>query len=273
MKKIIFCNHCGTANKKENEICSSCHQKIKMKNVLLIDYLLDQTKDDIKDNIKGSIFDKIKYLLKKYLYSTILTVTIVGSITTNIIVRNKEKIVTEKPDTSILIAQTYNNVETLFYDFEKSLQNADMTSLSNMLYETHYEKDAKRLGINIKKSDLWIAASLEVFKNGYNEMNKMILKDVVEITNRYCEPSHEKCIDISNETNKVYNYNFLTGFYKDIDGEKKWIGKYDIDIYFIEVEGKFYLLDFITQHADPVITKVHGDLSKIDYDEQIKNYI
>lgn len=272
MKKIIFCNHCGTANKSESEVCSSCHQKLKMKNILLIDYLLDQTKDDIKDNIKGNILDKIKYLLKKYLYSAILTVTIVGSVTANIIIRNKDVIVTEKPDTSSLIAKTYDNIESLFIDFEKALKEADMTALNNMLYETHYESDAKRLNIEIKKSDLWTIASYGVFKNGYNEMNDIILDHVVEITDRYCEPSHEKCIDISNETNKFYNYYFLTAFYKDIDGEKKWIGQYDIDIYFVKVNNKYYLLDFITQNADTAITKAHGDLSKVDYDSQIKHY-
>lgn len=286
MKKYCYCNHCGAKNKIDAKKCTQCHQKIKINNYPLTDYLLDQTKDDIQSTVLDSVFDKIKYFIKKYLYGIVMTITIVGGVTANVIIRAKEEVVTEKPKITFNYKE-YKDVPSVYNDIVKYLKNADEAGLKSLLFETHYPEEASSLGINASDNILFTLTRDGVFSKGYSDINEIIVDDITQMlehNRKYCEPSGERCVDMSNNNYNVYNYYLLAGFYADIglsddetfadnvDG-KTFFGKYDFDLFFVEVDGNYYLLDITINHYDEAIAKAKGDLSLVDYKTQVCHYV
>jgi len=283
VKKYYYCNHCGTKNKIGTKKCVKCERKVKMKNRPLTDYLLDQTKDDIQSNLMDSLFDKIKYFIKKYLYGIIMTVTIVGGVASNIIVRTEGEIVTEKPNITFSYRE-YSDVVSIYDDMVKYLKNADEAGLKSLLFETYYPEEAASLGIHASDHIIVSLTRDGVFKNGYNEINKIIPDDVFQLPKKHCLSYSDKCFDLSNTEYNLYDYYLLSVFYVDdaasneqtwveeIKG-KKFIGKNEFELFFIEAHGKYYLLDLFTYHYDQAIAEAKGNLSLLDYDKQMCYYV
>lgn len=284
MKKYCYCNHCGTKNKINVKKCSKCNQKLKIKNHPLTDYLLDQTKDDVKSTILDTVFDKVKYLIRKYLYGIVMTITIIGGVAANVVVRTKEEVVTEKPNITFSYKE-YKDVPSVYNDIVKYLKTADEAGLKSLLFETHYREEAASLGINASSNIIFTLTRNGVFKSDYSEINEIDADDVFLMQKRkYCEPSGERCIDMSSTDYDIYNYYLLVGFYADIglsddktfadniDG-KTFFGKDDFNLFFIEVDGNYYLLDITVNHYDEAIAEAKGDLSLVDYDKQVCHYV
>lgn len=286
MKKYCYCNHCGTKNKIDVKKCVKCNQKLKIKNHPLTDYLLDQTKDDVKSSILDTVFDKIKYLIRKYLYGIVMTITIIGGVFANVIVRADVQVVTEKPNITFKYKE-YKDVPSIYNDMVKYLKNADEAGLKSLLFETHYREEASSLGINVSDNIIFTLTRDGVFKNNYSEMNEMIVDDITQLSEnnrKYCEPSGKRCVDMSNNDYNVYNYYLLVSFYANIglsddetfadnvDG-KTFFGKDDFDLFFVEVDGNYYLLDITVNHYDEEIAKAKGDLSLVDYKKQVCHYV
>lgn len=80
MKNKIYCIYCGKKNNMNDKKCKYCGKLLNEKEHEFIDFILEEA----GDKVKGSLFDKIilimKNLVTKYLYGTILTVSIVGAV-------------------------------------------------------------------------------------------------------------------------------------------------------------------------------------------------
>lgn len=282
-KKYYYCNHCGAQNKIDAKKCIKCKKKLKMNNHPLTDYLLDQTKEDVQSNVLDTIFDKIKYLIKKYLYGIIMTVTIVGGVTANVLVRTEDAVVTEKPNITFHYKE-YSNVESLYNDMIGYMKNADEVGLKSLLFETHYKEEAESLEIHASDHIIFTLTRDGVFKNGYNEMNEIVSDDVLLLPKKYCFSYSNKCYDFSNTEYNLYDYYLLSVFYVDDDtySEPTWVeeiegktffGKNEFELFFLEKNGKYYLLDLFTYHYDKDIAEVKGNLSLLDYNKQVCHYV
>lgn len=139
-----YCIHCGCENDIHNKRCSKCRKKINESDRVLIDYLFGEAKGEIKDNI----FSSIKNFLKKNLYGVLLSITVVGSITANVIVRSNDNTVNIKPEYIGIESPKYESTNELMKSFQEYYLNKDFSGLSTLLLETNYPEEAKKLNSN-----------------------------------------------------------------------------------------------------------------------------
>lgn len=273
MKKC-YCNNCGKEQEKKRGKCSYCKENKKTKNLLFIDYLLDQTGDDIKDKVKSTIVDKIKYLIKKYLYAIILSVTVLGSVVINIVVQDELEIVHEKPIFESVVNE-YNDIDSLINDIEKYMRVSDDNSIKKLLYQNNFPDEAKKLGIDVSDNVLFRHTKIGAYQKSNIQIDASEGPENNLIT-RYCRKYQDDCVEnLDLSGNEFYSVSFYVGFYASINDsdEMVWVGKDDFEFIVVKVDGKYYLADIITYISDPYIESVDGDASKLDYDKQMRYYV
>lgn len=273
MKKY-YCNNCGKEQTNRRGKCSYCNENKRTKNLLFVDYLLDQTGSDIKGTIIDKFVDKLKYFIRKYLYAIVLSVTVMGSIVMNIVVRNDMEIVHEKPIIE-QFTQEYYDIDSLISDIEKFMRASDDNSIKKLLYQNNFGDEAKKLGIDALNSVFFKHTKIGAYQKSYIEINVSEDNEQFLIT-RYCKSYQSDCIenlDLSN--NEFFSVSFYVGFYLlDYNGEEKtWVGKDDFEFIVVKVDNKYYLADIITYMSDPYIESVDGDASRLDYDKQMRYYV
>lgn len=92
-KNKIYCIYCGKNNDADADKCKACGKKLNEKEHELLDFVIDETKEQIKGNLFDKIIAFFKSLITKYLYGTVLTVSVVTFITSsviNVIANNNE---------------------------------------------------------------------------------------------------------------------------------------------------------------------------------------
>lgn len=80
----IYCIYCGRENIPSHDKCKYCGKKLKEKDHEFINYILDEIGDEIKGNFIDKFIMIMKKLTKKYLYGTLLTISVIASTTTTI---------------------------------------------------------------------------------------------------------------------------------------------------------------------------------------------
>lgn len=284
MKKICYCNHCGNQNPSDLKTCQYCNKTIKDKSILLIDYLLDETKDDIEGRAKDKLFSKIEYLIKKYLYGIVFSVTFISAVVVNIAIRteNSDRIVTDFP---VVVSEKYQSQEDLIKSLEEYMKSGNVNAIYSLLYQYNYPKEAASLGIDATTSALFSHTKNNAFREG--EFLEYIPEDNWESTSRFCKEREtitgyacKRYIDVTNSKHKFYDTNILSTFYSYTvenehyqRGEKVFMGKDDFDIFIVEADGNYYLADIFDNHFDPNIEAVKGDISKLDYQTQMDLYV
>lgn len=78
-EEIIYCNHCGSADKRSAVVCTECGKNIHIKYRPFYDFLKKHTGDEIKGTLTDSLFSYIKNFLFSHLYGVSLSVMIVAS--------------------------------------------------------------------------------------------------------------------------------------------------------------------------------------------------
>lgn len=273
MKKY-YCNNCGKEQDNRRGKCSYCGELKKTNNLLFVDYLLDQTNSDIKGTIIDKFIDKLKYLIKKYLYAIIFSITVLGTIVMNIVVRNDVEIVHEKPIIEDILRE-YHDIDSLINDIEKYMRVSDDNSIKKLLYQNHFSDDAKKFGIDALDSVLFKHTKIGAYQKSHIEINVSENNEEFLI-NRYCKSYQANCIEnLDASGHEFFSVSFYVGFYlHDYNGEEKtWIGKDDFEFIVVKVDNKYYLADVVTYMSDPYIESVDGDASKLDYDKQMRYYV
>ena len=278
MKKY-YCNNCGHSSqgKIKHNKCSNCGEKFKNKRKLFIDYILDQTKDDIKDNIKSGIFDKIKYLIHKYLYGIVLSVTIIGVVTVNVVIKDEAEIVHEKPEIFKSTVKEYNSPNELLNDIEMYMRTSDEESIKNLLYQNNYPDEAKKYNINTENSNFFIHVKI-----GAYEKNKIEIHDNKNYIYQYESSSYCKkdtgieCLefyDLTDSPYEIFGVEYIIDFIVDSDNNSN-ITIAEDDMFFIifKINNKYYLADIIENIMNPYLEDVDGDASKLNYDTQREFY-
>ena len=118
-KKYCYCIYCGRKYDINEKKCTNCHKKLKQKDTEVIDYIKEKLTDKVKGDVTDNIFDIIKNFIKRHSWGMVLTVTVVGVITANVVVSHSddEKIVYSKPD--IINVTKYSAPSVLMNDFIK----------------------------------------------------------------------------------------------------------------------------------------------------------
>lgn len=273
MKKY-YCNNCGKEQENRRGKCSYCGKNKKTNNLLFVDYLLDQTDSDIKGKLKDKLVDKLKYLIKKYLYAIILSITVIGSVVINIVVRNDIEIVHEKPMVENVVL-SYYDIDSLISDIEKFMRISDDDSIKKLLYQNNFKDDAQKLGIDALDSVFFRHTQIGAYQKSYIDINVSEDNEQFSIT-RYCKSYQDNCIEnLDASGNAFFSVSFYVGFYlTNYNGEEKtWVGKDDFEFIIVKVDDKYYLADIVTYISDPYIESVDGDASKLDYDKQMRYYV
>lgn len=284
MRKVCYCNHCGNKNPIELKKCQYCNKESKDRSILFIDYLLDETKDGIEGDIKDKFFEKIEYLIKKYLYGIVFSVTFISAIVVNVAIRaeNPNIIVSESP---VIVSKSYQSQRDLVQSLEIFMKEGNVNGVYSLLYQYHFPEEASRLGIDATSSELFNHIKNTAYKEAasyaYIPEEEGTSWDTMD---RYCKVREgmgcKQYIDVSSSKHKFYNTNVLMTFYSyNIEnefyqkGDQVFMGKDDFDIYIVEVDGKYYLADIFDNHFDPNIESVKGDVSKLDYQTQMDIYV
>lgn len=281
MKKVCYCNHCGNKNPIELKKCQYCNKESKDKSILFIDYLLDETKDEIEGRAKDKFFEKIEYLIKKYLYGIVFSVTFISAIVVNIAVRaeNPDVIVSESP---VIVSNSYQSQNALISELENYMKEGNEKGIYSLLYQYHYPGYAAALGIDATNSELFSHTKNTAFKEG----DFMIyIPDTWEPIERFCKEREningcKRSIEVASSKHKFYSTNILVTFYSyNIEneyhkkGDRVFMGEDDLDIMIVEADGKYYLADIFDNHFDPNIESVKGEVSKLDYQTQMDIYV
>lgn len=269
-----YCNNCGKEQENKKGKCTYCSENKKTKNKLFIDYLLDQTESDIKGKITDKVVDKLKYFIKKYLYAIILSITVLGSIVINVVVRNDMEIVHEKP-----IIETkeieYYDIDSLIDDIKIFMSVSDVNSIKKLLYQNNFPVEAKNLGIDALDSVFFKHTEIGAFQKSNIEINVSEDNENFAIT-KYCKNYKADCIEnLETSGHEFFSVSFYVGFYwPNYNGkEHVFVGKDDFEFIVVKVDNKYYLADIVTYMSDPYIESVDGDSSKLDYDKQMRYYV
>lgn len=273
MKKY-YCNNCGREHADRRGKCNYCGELKKTNNLLFVDYLLDQTNSDIKGTIIDKFIDKLKYIIKKYLYAIIFSITVLGTIVMNIVVRNDIEIVHEKPMVENVVL-SYYDIDSLISGIEKFMRVSDANSIKKLLYQNNFKDEAQKLGIDALDSVFFKHTKIGAYQKSYIEINVSEDNEQFSIT-RYCKSYQTDCIEnLDASGNEFFSVSFYVGFYlTNYNGEEKtWVGKDDFEFIIVKVDDKYYLADIVTYISDPYIESVDGDASKLDYDKQMRYYV
>ena len=77
MGNTIYCVWCGSENPADGQTCQKCGKKLKAKENLLVEFLVEHTKDKLKGDIDDGLYDALKNYLLSHLYSVIIAVAFV----------------------------------------------------------------------------------------------------------------------------------------------------------------------------------------------------
>ena len=72
MENTIYCVWCGSENPVDGQTCQKCGKKLKAKNDLLVEFLVEHTKDKLKGDVEDGLFEALKNYLLSHLYSVII---------------------------------------------------------------------------------------------------------------------------------------------------------------------------------------------------------
>ncbi len=280
MKKICYCNHCGTKNSINDLHCKKCEKEMKDKSILLVDYILKRGKEEVKGELEGNFLDVIKSFIKNHLYGVIFSVTVITAVAANVIVRLPDQEHLVKEPTAI-VTTSFNSPEKLLNALERNLKEGNVNEIYSMLYQYNYKDEAKKLKIDALTSELFNHVKGHALKEA--EIDTYMYDNWEPISSFCKEREGLDCvnrIDVSNSNHKFYETNILATFYStDIEneyiskGEKTFVGKDDFDILLVEVDGNYYIADLFDNHFDPNIISVGGDISKLDYETQMEIYV
>lgn len=261
-QRSCYCIKCGEKNKYKDKICTRCGSKLKQMDMKFLDYLLDRGKSDISGKIEGGIFDAVKTFFKNHLYGTILSITIVASVTANVVVRleDSNKYVDEKPE-FVAVQTGRDTLDSLFSDFLSYYNNGNKEMLDGMLLQTNYPEIANKYDIDVKQDNLY--KYFNIFKNTYHTTNDLE-KDYDDFINSMESPV---IYDLSKKMNEdgyeVYDYYlhtayFLNGLCGMTDEDEFLVGLFDADLSFIKIDNKYYINYFKLLTKDEPFFEVDG---------------
>lgn len=247
MKKI-YCIHCGKKNPSSNKYCNYCHKKLKERDRVLYDYIFDQTLSDIKDNALGTFFDKIKYILKKYLYGIILSITVVTSVVSNIVIRNNySEVVEEKPIFIPKEVIKYNSPNDLMLAFDNYFIAKDEENIKMLLFDNVYPSESLSLGIDTSKmpyvydssviKDINLVNNIDYFSQDNMKImyNVMDMKEVPSDELKYYGDLVVKLVESSIDT-YVAETSFV--YYNELGEEETY---FDLDFILISKDNSYYI--------------------------------
>ena len=78
-EEIIYCRHCGGANRKSAVVCEKCEKKLHTNYRPFYDFLKKHTKDELKGTVTDTVFSYLKNFLLSHVYGMALSVTIVAT--------------------------------------------------------------------------------------------------------------------------------------------------------------------------------------------------
>lgn len=260
--KECYCIHCGFKNKLKDKYCVNCHKKLKERDKALETYIFEQSIDDIKDNFIGSIFDKIKFLIKKYAYGVILSVAIVSSAVTYMVVNGDNNIVvTEKP-----VFEKFNvdlkNIQSIMTNLETYFRNQDLNKLSSLMYDTYFQEDAQKLKINPMHNKL--IDNIKIFNNStYDflyDLDSLIMLNGRDDSKYYGEVANI----LQSQNLETYNLSF-TLLYLEAN-TKETITFFDFDLVLVKIAENYYIAD-VTYYNDEArleeFIKANGNINKL----------
>lgn len=175
-ENIIYCNHCGSANKRSAVVCAECDKDIHTKYRPFYDFLKKHTGDELKGTLTDSLFSCIKNFLFSHLYGVSLSVMIVASSVSAIYAA--EPHIDKVSDVKTAPVQTAVNApvqseeepeptpplgEDDFYDFDHLLSNYD--AFADMLRpsEAYWDTSAGEYG---SASELYAENNIDGFSYG-----------------------------------------------------------------------------------------------------------
>ena len=99
-EEIHYCTTCGAVNKKSAVFCEECKNKIILRHRPIVDFLKRRIKGKAAGKASEKLFELIKDLLFEHLYGVILTVSVVGTVTTAVATATPyvEKVKTPPPE-------------------------------------------------------------------------------------------------------------------------------------------------------------------------------
>lgn len=79
-EELIYCMHCGAANKKSAVTCIECEKKLNAKGSPFLDYIKDHIKDDLQGKVKDNVFSALKNYLLSHLYGAVLALCVIATV-------------------------------------------------------------------------------------------------------------------------------------------------------------------------------------------------
>ena len=170
-KKYCYCIYCGRKYDINEKKCTNCHKKLKQKDTEVIDYIKEKLTDKVKGDVTDNIFDIIKNFIKRHSWGMVLTVTVVGVITANVVVSHSddEKIVYSKPD--IINVTKYSDPSVLMNDFIKYYDEKDINKINGMLYKNYHLNDMDKYTLDNTDINLFSGWDLWLNSGHFYDMN------------------------------------------------------------------------------------------------------
>ena len=123
----MYCIHCGSENKK-NKICRVCNRPVKEIDIKILEYIKGKVSGDVIDSVTDTIISFIKH----HIYGIVLTISIIVSVSSNVIIRNNSidssSLTNERPEyikSIVSINESNTNSTTNNYYIEYLKNNAD----------------------------------------------------------------------------------------------------------------------------------------------------
>lgn len=258
--KSCYCIHCGYKNDIKSKYCNHCHKKLKEKDHVLYQYIFEQSIDDIKDNAVSSIIDKVKFLIHKYLYGIIISLTVVATISANILVRNQNSdfIAMEKPKVSDNIIK-YTSGDTLLETFQEAYLNQDVKTLYTLMYDTNFVKEANQLELYPSKSN--VITDIDIFTKSSPRILYSIsnLNDISDI-----ESYGDVAVKLKNSGYQLYDASVSFVYYAEKDGVKEEITFFDYDFFLVNIEGNYYIAGIVYFNDDSRLERFYDVLGDVN---------
>ena len=147
MENTNYCVWCGSENPSDGQMCQKCGKKLKVKDNLLVEFLVAHTKDKLKGDIDDGLYDALKNYLLSHLYSVIIAVafvvTAVAAVVTAVTPSTTDHIekVTQAPVAQQATQQTTEPVAYALTQEDKDEIHTCLRAFTNCMEHTRYVGD------------------------------------------------------------------------------------------------------------------------------------